>query len=170
MTWWLVDALRLVHTLTARRYTSWYKWTPDFEFRFSYLSLDRTTTPHRVMAGEYQSDVALPIRLAQWELDSETGGLASPEGVWAYCVAIRSMQGAVQADGSVYISRSNGKNGAGDIFGWVPGNSAYNNAGIVPRGTEDLSYDGRDKTVLGLTEYAGDRYIYSLDSADIRTK
>lgn len=120
------------------------------------------------MVGEYQSDTSLPIRMAQWDLDYTTRGLASSSGVWAYCVGIRSIQGAVEADGKFYISRSNGKNGKGDIFGWTPGGAAKENPGIVPRGTEDLSYDGRDGTLLGLTEYAGDRYLYFLDAADIK--
>lgn len=105
--------------------------------------------------------------MAQWELDYTNRKLKSSQAVWAQCVGIRSIQGAVQADGKVYISRSNGKDGAGDIFGWTPGTTAYENDGIVPRGTEDLSFDTRDGTVYGLTEYAGDRYLYFLDSSDI---
>lgn len=147
---------------------SWYKWTPDFNFRFSYLALDRTASPDRVLVGEYQSDTSLPIRMVQWELDYTTRKLKFAQAVWAYCVGIRSIQGAVQANKKIYISRSNGASGKGDIFGWTPGKAAYNNAGIVPRGTEDLSFDTRDGTIYGLTEYAGDRYLYFLKSSDIR--
>lgn len=118
--------------------------------------------------GEYQSDITLPIRMVQWQLDSTTRKLKSAKGVWAYCAGIRSIQGAVQANGKIYISRSNGASGKSDIFGWTPGKAAYNNAGIVPPGTEDLSYDTRDGTIYGLTEYAGGRYLYFLDSSDIR--
>ncbi|KAH6975808.1 hypothetical protein EDB80DRAFT_900016 [Ilyonectria destructans] len=149
----------------------WYKWTPSFKFRFSWIALDRTTSPDSLMVGEYQTTTDEPIRMVQYELDSKTRKLRADrktaKGSWAYCVGIERMQGAVQADGKIYISRSNGKS-AGDIWGWVPGKAARQNKGIVPRSPEDLSYDKRGKKLYGLTEVAGGRYVLTLDASKIK--
>ncbi|KAK5998038.1 hypothetical protein PT974_00408 [Cladobotryum mycophilum] len=149
----------------------WYKWTPSFNFQFSYIALDRTASPDRLLIGEYQADSSKPIRMVQWELDYKTRKLQADgntaKGVWAYCVDIERIQGAVQVDGKIYISRSNGAD-AGDIWGWVPGKTAYNNKGLVPPSPEDLSYDKREKRLYGLTERAGGRYILTLDSTKVK--
>ncbi|KAM6534352.1 hypothetical protein FALCPG4_007278 [Fusarium falciforme] len=50
----------------------WYKWTPSFKFRFSWIALDRTTNPDRLMVGEYQTSTDKPIRMVQYELDYKT--------------------------------------------------------------------------------------------------
>lgn len=109
--------------------------------------------------------------MVQWELDYTTRKLkaegTTAKGVWAYCTDIVRTQGAVQADGKIYISRSNGDS-AGDILGWIPGKPAYNNKGLVPPSPEDLSYDKRGKKIYGVTERAGGRYILTLDSAKVK--
>lgn len=142
----------------------WYEWTPDFPFRFSYISLDRTTTPDSILVGEYQpASSDKPIRMAQFDLDykirrlkTDADGLAKAS--WAYCVGIDRMQGAVQVDGTIYISRSNGENKGGDIFTWTPGGAAEI-TGSFPPGSEDLSYDKRSGEIYTPTEHPGKRYI-----------
>ncbi|KAK0620629.1 hypothetical protein B0T14DRAFT_431655 [Immersiella caudata] len=150
----------------------WYKWTGAFPFRFSYISLDRTATPDTLMVGEYQPNTTVPIRMVQYPLDYTTRRLRMDGRVatatWAYCVGIERMQGAVQADGKVYISRSNGAS-RGDMFGWVPGKIAHNNEGFFPRSPEDLSYDKRGKKLYGLTEHEGQRYIISTDTSKVKS-
>ena len=109
--------------------------------------------------------------MVQWELDYKTRKLRAAgktsKGVWAYCVGIERMQGAVQANGKIYISRSNGGS-AGDIWGWTPGKQAHQNKGFVPPSPEDLSYDKRSQKLYGLTEVAGGRYILTLNAAQIK--
>lgn len=109
--------------------------------------------------------------MVQWELDYKTRKLKADgktaKGVWAYCVGIERMQGAVQADGKIYISRSNGDS-AGDIWGWTPGKGAHNNKGFVPPSPEDMSYDKRGKKVYSVTERAGGRYILTLNSSQVK--
>ncbi|KAK2590062.1 hypothetical protein QQS21_012261 [Conoideocrella luteorostrata] len=151
----------------------WYKQTSDFNFQFSFIALDRTTSPDRLLVGEYQKKDTLPIRMAQWELDYTTRKLKTgtdgktAKAVWAYCTGIVRTQGAVQANGKIYISRSNGDK-AGDIFGWIPGKIAHNNEGFVPPSPEDLSFDKRGSRIYGLTEQAGGRYILTLDSSKVK--
>lgn len=152
----------------------WYEWAPEFNLQFSYVSLDRTTTPDSLLVGEYRNDTTLyPIRMAQWDLDytkrrlkTDSSGLA--KATWAYCVGIERMQGAVQVDGKIYISRSNGKNGKGDVWGWSPGDNAKLNAGLFPPGPEDMSYDKRDKKVWTVTEHPGKRYIVGVKTSSVK--
>ncbi len=131
------------------------------------MALDRTELPPSVLVGEYQTSTTVPIRMAKFALNETTGRLQmegkTAKATWAYCVGIERMQGAVSANGNFYISRSNGKD-SGDMFGWIPGQSARNNAGFFPQSPEDLSYDKRrDGRVYTVTEAAGKRYI--VDSA-----
>ncbi len=155
--------------LTSAR---WYKWSSSFPFRFSYIALDRTTAPDSLLVGEYQPNTTVPVRMAKYDLDYTTRRLKmdgkTATATWAHCVGIDRMQGAVSANGKIYISRSNGKN-KGDMFGWVPGKAAHNNAGFFPPSPEDLSYDKRNGgRVYGLTEAGGARYI--IDSAASKVK
>ncbi|KAK3990494.1 hypothetical protein QBC44DRAFT_264767 [Cladorrhinum sp. PSN332] len=153
----------------------WFKWTPSFPFRFSFISLDRTTSPDSLVVGEYQPNTTVPIRFVRWPLDYTTRKLKAgsdgktTQATWAYCVNIVRMQGAVSADGKFYISRSNGANGAGDLYGWKPGNAAYENNAFYPRGPEDLSYDKRNGgRIYMASEYPGARYIIDTPVSSVR--
>ncbi|AEO69770.1 49f1fe06-abb7-48a6-a6b2-d4d8d5115b50 [Thermothielavioides terrestris] len=152
----------------------WYKWSSSFPFRFSYLSLDKTVSPPQVLVGEYQTSTSVPIRMAKFDLTNSTtsrlevDGNKTAKAAWAYCVGIERMQGAVSANGKIFISRSNGKS-AGDMFGWVPGKAAHNNAGFFPPSPEDLSYDKRrGGRIYGLTESAGKRYILDYEAKAVK--
>ncbi|KAL2018187.1 hypothetical protein VTK56DRAFT_1160 [Thermocarpiscus australiensis] len=150
----------------------WYKWSSSFPFRFSYMSLDRTTTPDSLLVGEYQPDTTVPVRMAKFDLDYTTRRLkmdgTTAKATWAYCVGIEQMQGAVAADGKVYISRSMGSS-RGDAFGWIPGKIAYENTGFFPPSPEDLSYDKRNGgRIYGLTEKLGARYIIDSPASAIK--
>ncbi|KAK3951082.1 cytochrome P450 [Pseudoneurospora amorphoporcata] len=142
----------------------WYKWSSSFEFRHSYMALDRTTTPDSLIVGEYQTSTSDPIRLVRYELDYTTRRLKTDssgvsKAIWAYCVNIERMQGAVSANGKFYLSRSNGAS-KGDLWAWVPGGAAKQNSGFYPRSPEDLSYDQRNGGRLyTVTEAEGVRYI-----------
>lgn len=136
------------------------------------MALDRTTAPDTILVGEYRADSNGPIRMAKWELDWPTRKLIADgntaKATWAYCVGIERMQGAFSANGRIYISRRNGSNG-GDIWGWVPGDIAYNNGGLQPTSPGDLSYDKRGEKLYDLTKEAGRRYVFTLDTASIKT-
>jgi hypothetical protein len=148
-----------------------YSWNRSFNFQFSFVALDRSTTPDSLLVGEYQTaDSTAPRRLVRWDLDYTTrklktsGGIASAS--WAYCVDIDRMQGAVSNAGKVYISRSNGDNN-GDLWVWTPGNAAKNNAGFFPPSPEDLSWDTRTDTFYGLTEAKNKRYILTYKKSQV---
>ncbi|KAM7202202.1 hypothetical protein V8F33_002919 [Rhypophila sp. PSN 637] len=155
----------------------WYKWTSPFPFRHSFMALDRTTTPDSLIIGEYTNGsepTPPPIRFVRYELDYTTRKLKTDsnkvaKAVWAYCVNIDNMQGAVSADGKFYISTSNGKTKDGDMYGWAPGRGAYNNKGLLPRGPEDVSYDKRGGGwVYSVTEHPGYRYIWKTKASSVK--
>ena len=166
-------------TYTAQGYkyvipqVMWYEWTGDFDFRFSFISLDRTTTPDSILVGEYQPDSnEKPVRMVQYDVDYKKRRLVVNEdnlasGTWAYCVNVDRMQGAVQVDGTIYISRSNGETTFGDIFTWTPGGKAVD-TGNTPAGPEDLTYDKRTKEIFTVTEHPGTRYIIRRKVADLQ--
>ncbi|SPN96494.1 uncharacterized protein DNG_00022 [Cephalotrichum gorgonifer] len=143
---------------------TWYQWTPSFNFRFSYISLDRTTSPDSILVGEYQPDSSVnPTRHVRWDLDYTTRRLKTnansiASASWAYCVGIDRMQGAVSADGKIYISRSNGASKNGDFFTWTPGGPATITESVTA-GPEDMTYDKRSKEVFTVTEHPGNRWI-----------
>lgn len=148
-----------------------YLWTGSFEFLFSYISLDRTVSPDRILIGEFRdSDRG---RMAQFALDYKTrtlhtGDDKTAKATWAHCPNIPMIQGAVQANGKFYISRSNGLKARGDMFGWRPGKEAYPNPNFFPPGPEDLTYDKRGDRLYGLTEAMNKRYIIPIDAKDVK--
>ncbi|KAH8602177.1 hypothetical protein B0O99DRAFT_680321 [Bisporella sp. PMI_857] len=149
----------------------YYTWTPSFNFRFSFVSLDRTDTPDSLLVGEYQTaSYTGPRRFVKWDLDYTTRKLKTTSGIatatWAYCVDIDRMQGAVSANGKFYISRSNGAD-AGDLWGWVPGSAAHNNAGFLPTSPEDLSFDSVNNIFYTLTEAVNKRYILAYRASQV---
>ena len=73
----------------------------------------------------------------------------------------------MSANGKFYLSRSNGSS-KGDLWAWVPGSAANQNAGFYPRSPEDLSYDQRNGGRLyTVTESEGVRYIINSAVSDV---
>ncbi|KAG0136916.1 hypothetical protein HOY82DRAFT_548410 [Tuber indicum] len=150
----------------SRTYTQTNPPTPSV--RFSFVSLDRTTTPDSLLVGEYQpaSDTG-PRRFIRWSIDytnrqliTDSAGVAT--ATWAYEVNIDRMQGVNSVNGKFYISRSNGGSN-GDLITWVPGNTAKIAANAVPEGPEDLSYDKTTGLMYTVTEAVNGRYILPFD-------
>lgn len=161
--------MQLLTILPAHRY---YRANEEAGFRFSYTSLDRTEDTDTILAGEYQTAGSGEItRFAKWELDPKTqrlvldsDGAAAP--TWAYCVGIARMQGAVSVNGEFFISASN-SGAAGDLWTWVEGSTAEKSSSFFPQGPEDLSYNGVDDELYGLTEVAGGRWIVTYDASSL---
>src|SRR5690606_24249034 len=92
--------------------------------RYSFLSLDRSTTPPSLLAGEYGRN-GQSTRLAHFDLDPETwlpqtddSGLSRPVVHEANRV---QMQGDVVARGRHHISVSQGPVSPGAVFTGRPG-------------------------------------------------
>ena len=135
------------------------------------MSLDRTSTPDSVLVGEYTNgNDGTDPRMVKYDLDYTTRRLKVDankvaKGSWAYCVNIPRMQGAVMANGKVYVSQSEGTILAGDLWEWTPGSTAQQDLWFFPKGPEDLSYDKRSGGKLyTVTEHPGSRYIVIKDA------
>ncbi|MEV3987317.1 hypothetical protein AB0J57_00240 [Streptomyces sp. NPDC049837] len=80
----------------------------------SYLSIDRSVSPHELIMGEYcRSTPSHPStgRLTGYALDPGTGKLASRGGVtrtpaWGFYLPKEGMQGAARYDGRYYLNQS----------------------------------------------------------------
>jgi hypothetical protein len=82
--------------------------------RFSFVSLDSSTSPKSLLAGEYVSG-SYTGRLHRWPLDDQTdrllidgGGVQSSEAVFA---GVSNMQGAMSYQGTYFVSSSKLKRG-----------------------------------------------------------
>jgi hypothetical protein len=134
--------------------------------KFSYLSVDRSEEPHRMITGEFCRDGDVG-RVARWPLDAGTGlPVVAPDGLVhaseAYRLAADQIQGAVSVGGSWYLSRSKGRDEGGELIVARPNAGTLRATETRPAGVgpEDLSFaDGRLWTV---TEFAGRRMLYGV--------
>lgn len=139
------------------------------DLRYSFMSLDRTTSPHSMVVGEFDNETPEDSRLARFDLDEDAQRFAEDDdGVvradWTHTVGIRSMQGALSIDDTFFIHRSNGETSQGDVFVWSPGDSADERPSSVPIGPEDVTYWPQHDQIWSHSEYAGERYIYASKS------
>ena len=141
--------------------------------RFSYMAVDRSENPNRLITGEYcdrSNDVG---RVARWPLDGQTGRLAvdPADGLVhareAHRLAANQIQGAVSYGGTWYLSRSNGSTQNGQLIvaaaDAAPTGSLRatetRRAGIGP---EDLSFWPARNELWTVTEHAGRRMLYGV--------
>ncbi|MDU0292508.1 hypothetical protein [Saccharothrix longispora] len=134
--------------------------------RFSFASLDRTSTPDSVVVGEYANPGA-GSRLFRFPIDHTDRMLAeSADGharaTEAYDVSVQSMQGATAVDGKYYLSTSDGSGNAGDLATFTPGGAVTMRHDVLPVGPEDFSYWPAKGQLWSLTEYAGDRSVFAV--------
>lgn len=132
--------------------------------RYSFLSLDRSTHPPALLAGEYGRG-GQTTRVARLELDATTwlpatdgSGVSRPALADARTV---QMQGAVVARGRHHVSTSRGP--------WVPGSIWTGQLGqlrehrwAVPMGPEDLSYWPATDTLWSVSEHPRRRWIHAM--------
>lgn len=134
--------------------------------RFSFASLDRTSTPDSVVVGEYANPGA-GSRLFRFPIDHTDRMLAESADGYAraseaYEVSVQSMQGATAVDGRFYLSTSDGSGNAGDLATFTPGGSVVMRHDVLPVGPEDLSYWPAKGQLWSLTEYPGNRSVFAV--------
>lgn len=137
------------------------------KLRYSFMSLDRASSPPALVAGEYALDPAATTRLARYRLDPATWQLATDEdGTSRPFVlddgGVRQMQGAVVAAGRYHVTVSHGP--------WMPGTVCAGQPGrmrahrwALPMGPEDLAYWPSTDRLWSLTEHPGRRWLVSMD-------
>jgi len=132
---------------------------------FSYVSLDRTTTPPSLVSGEYCGGTAcqsqpLAGRVFRWPLDAATGRIAAGTS-WpseSFLLGQTQVQGAASRDGTFYLSSSAPPAGGGALYRAKVGKSATSTWLDAP---EDLMIDGPAASVWTLSEAAGTRVVMS---------
>jgi hypothetical protein len=137
--------------------------------RFSFVSLDRSSTPDSVVVGEY----AYPgdgTRIVRYPIDYTTRMLPTGSDGYAhaseaYTVSVTSMQGATAINGKFYLSTSDGDGNRGDLATFVKGGSVVMHTDTLPIGPEDLSYWPAKGQLWSVTEYPGSRCVFAVKAS-----
>jgi len=139
------------------------------QLRYSFLSLDRSTSPHQLVAGEYGRD-GKTTRLVRYELDPTTSllithadGVARP--LQLPVVGVEGMQGATVVDGTYYVTTSSGRYGYGSLYVGQPGAFTCH-AKVLPIGPEDITYWPSRDELWSLTEYPSRRYVFVMNRSE----
>lgn len=135
------------------------------QLRYSFLSLDRSTSPHELVAGEYGRD-GMTTRLARYEIDPATGLLSDDDEGAARPLLLEErgighMQGAVVVGGRWYLTTSAGQYRLGSIWSGTPGDLRRHRFAI-PVGPEDITYWPSSDELWSLSEYPGHRYVFAM--------
>jgi hypothetical protein len=143
------------------------------KMRYSFLSLDRTSTPPHLVAGEYGRTVQKDVtkRLVRYPLDPETFHLTAGEDgtskpAWLEDAGVGHMQGAVIVDGTYYVTTSRGRWRLGNVVVGKPG--AWRRIPkALPIGPEDITYWPSQRAFWSLSEYPGHRYVFSMNRSSL---
>ena len=133
--------------------------------RFSFVALDRSSSPPALVTGEYQSD-NVNGRVVVWDLDASTGLLEVREGIArstaAYVGGQTRMQGAIRYEGNIYISSSSQiTGGLGRLYRTRPGLDESRITAWV-YGAEDLYIDRERDIIWTAAEHPGDRDVVGI--------
>jgi hypothetical protein len=135
------------------------------KMRYSFASVDRSTRPHQLVAGEYAHGSG-PTRLARFEIDPATSLLSSTADGRSVPVTlddagIFGMQGATVVDGTWFVTTSHGRYRLGSLWVGQPG-SMRRHQRQLPVGPEDITYWPERDQLWSLSEYPGARYVYAV--------
>lgn len=136
--------------------------------RFSFVSLDRTTTPPSLLSGEYDA-ASIAGRLYRWPLAADgrpqlvEGARLVPDGAWY--MGHSHVQGALSLDEVFWLSSSKPSDAAGELYrARIAASSATLGWIDTP---EDLFYDPPTDRVWSLSEGTNARYVIAVDRASI---
>ncbi|NUN15367.1 MAG: hypothetical protein HUU55_17190 [Myxococcales bacterium] len=128
--------------------------------RFSYVALDRSTTPISLVSGEYSAD-SIAGRVVRWPLDPQTGLLKQVDGrvqaAEAAFPGIDNMQGALSWKDQYFLSCS------GNVLGLYIAKPTQTLAKRTwPYGPEDLHYAPSSDNLWSLTEHPDQRFVFAV--------
>lgn len=135
------------------------------QLRYSFLSLDRSTQPPHLVAGEYGKD-GMTQRLARYPLDPATQHLDAQEDGTSLPVAVEDdgvghMQGATVVGGTWYLTSSRGQWKLGSVYVGRPGDFTEHRRAL-PNGPEDITYWPSQDAFWSLSEYPGRRFVFTM--------
>ncbi|MEU8381854.1 hypothetical protein [Streptosporangium sp. NPDC048865] len=130
--------------------------------RFSFAAVDRSTTPHTLISGEYVDTAGTVGRVARWTLTGG-GALNAPAGgvvkaLDAYALPGGKIQGALSYEGTWYLSQTVGAAGNGTLI--VVGDTVRRRP--YPVGPEDLTCVRDKRTLWSVSEFPGRRTVYGV--------
>lgn len=141
---------------------------PATRMRYSFVSLDRTATPHSLVAGEYGRG-RRPTRIVSFALDPATGrprhdgDAARPDE--AFGLGVRGMQGVARVAGTYFVTASRGRFLPADLWVGDPDRGFRQHRWALPRGVEDVSAWPERGELWSLTEWPGHRMVFALRMA-----
>ncbi len=129
---------------------------------FSWVALDRSTSPPSLVSGEYSAD-SIAGRVFRWPLDA-SGALAAktfPSGAWV--MGHSHVQGGVSRAGRFYLASSKPAAGKGELYVTRPSAKTVTRPwGDAP---EDLMVEPKTGRLWGATEAEGKRWVFAVDAA-----
>jgi hypothetical protein len=133
--------------------------------RYSFASIDRSTTPPELVAGEYGRQ-DMTTRLVRYEIDPETSLLrADDDGTSRPTVlsdgGVSRMQGATVVDGTWFVTTSRGRFRLGSLWVGRPG-ELVEHRWQLPVGPEDIAYWPQRDQLWSLSEYPRFRYVFAV--------
>ena len=135
------------------------------QMRYSFLSLDRTSDPPQLVAGEYGVG-SMTTRLACYPLDPRTEHLAVHEDGCSRphlldARGLGHMQGATIVQGTYYVTASRGRRRLGQLHVGEPGRFRTFPR-TLPVGPEDICYWPSTDLLWSLTEHPGRRFVFAM--------
>ncbi len=135
------------------------------KLRYSFLSLNRTSSPPELIAGEYGRD-EMSTRIARYPLDPDSlllhygdDGRSRP---FILDGGVGHMQGVAVVNDRYYVTASRGGNRNGHVYVGQPGDLTAHRE-VLPPGPEDITYWPSRDQLWSLSEYPGRRFVFAMD-------
>ncbi len=134
------------------------------DLRFSFVGVDRSSSPPALITGEYKSD-EITGRIVVWDIDSNTGLLTARSDTVrpsaAYVSGQTKMQGATRLDGNLYISSSSQAGSFGRLYRTRPDFGESSISAWV-YGAEDLYVERSRNMIWTAAEHPDNRDIVGI--------
>jgi hypothetical protein len=133
--------------------------------RYSFASLDLSSTPHALVAGEYGHGEQT-TRLLRYEVDPATSLLRADDDGSCHPSELRDdgvprMQGAAVVDGTWFVTTSRGRFRLGSVWVGRPGRLVERRHQL-PVGPEAITYWPQRDQLWSLSEYPHARYVFAM--------
>jgi hypothetical protein len=133
--------------------------------RYSFASVDHTSSPRRLVTGEYGRS-SMSSRLVRYEIDPDTSLLRADEHRTSRPVELEpggvpGMQGAAVVDDTWFVTTSRGRYRLGSVWVGRPG-GLVEHRHRLPVGPEDVTYWPERDELWSLSEYPGARYVFAM--------
>jgi hypothetical protein len=133
--------------------------------RYSFASLDRSASPHELVAGEYGRD-EMTTRLVRYDVDPGTSLLRAEDDGRSLPTmlddgGVPGMQGATVVNGTWFVITSRGRYRLGSVWVGRPGR-LREHRWQLPVGPEDIAYWPSRDQLWSLSEYPGARYVFAM--------